>query len=174
MKTIILGVSALLATGAAVLAFTATREGAQITPEGEGKVTTASGEFEAFPLPDYAAAMLEPGYKSYLVEVEPGIKMHVLETGTGYPVYMQHGNPTSGFLYRKVAAALPKDRFRIIMPTLVGLGFSTKVSASAHRLENHLRWTASLIERLDLSQAIYVGQDWAGRWGWGRLPAIPG
>jgi haloalkane dehalogenase len=83
MKTIILGVSALLATGAAVLAFTATREGAQITPEGEGKVATASGEFEAFPLPDYAAAMLEPGYKSYLVEVEPGIKMHVLESGTG-------------------------------------------------------------------------------------------
>lgn len=174
MKTIILGVSALLATGAAVLAFTATRDGAQITPEGEGKVTTASGAFEAFPLPDYAAAMLEPGYKSYLVEVEPGIKMHVLEIGTGYPVYMQHGNPTSGFLYRKVAAALPKDRFRIIMPTLVGLGFSTKVPASGHRLENHLRWTASLIATLDLKQAIYVGQDWGGPVGMGALARNPG
>ena len=174
MKKIILGVFAVLAAGAGALAFSATRDGTQVTPEGEGRVVTASGEFEAFPLPDYAAAMLGPGYKSYLVEVGPGIKMHVLETGTGYPVYMQHGNPTSGFLYRKVAAALPKDRFRIIMPTLVGLGFSSKVPASAHRLENHLRWTASLIARLDLGQAIYVGQDWGGPVGMGALARNPG
>jgi len=174
MKKIILGVSAVLAAGAGALAFSATRDGAQVTPEGEGRVVTSSGEFEAFPLPDYAAAMLGPGYTSYLVEVEPGIKMHVLEVGTGYPVYMQHGNPTSGFLYRKVAAALPKDRFRIIMPTLVGLGFSSKVPASAHKLENHLRWTARLIETLDLGQAIYVGQDWGGPVGMGALARNPG
>jgi haloalkane dehalogenase len=174
MKKIILGVSAVLVAGAGALGFSATRGGSQVTPEGEGRVSTASGEFEAFPLPDYAAAMLGPGYTSYLVEVAPGIKMHVLETGSGYPLYMQHGNPTSGFLYRKVAAALPKDRFRIIMPTLVGLGFSSKVPASEHRLENHLRWTASLIERLDLGQAIYVGQDWGGPVGMGALARNPG
>jgi haloalkane dehalogenase len=174
MKKIILGVSAVLVAGAGALGFTATRGGSHVTPVGEGRVSTASGEFEAFPLPDYAAAMLGPGYTSYLVEVEPGIKMHVLEVGKGYPVYMQHGNPTSGFLYRKVAAALPKDRFRIIMPTLVGLGFSTKVPAGEHRLENHLRWTARLLEVLDLGQAIYVGQDWGGPVGMGALARNPG
>lgn len=174
MKKIVLGVIAVLIVGAAALAIYATRDGSPVTPKGAGTVTTASGEFEGFPLPDYAQAMIGPDYKSYLVEVEPGIKMHVLEVGEGYPVYMQHGNPTSGFLYRKVADFLPKDQFRIIMPTLVGLGFSSKVPASEHRLENHLRWTAKLIEQLDLGQAIYVGQDWGGPIGMGALGRNPG
>lgn len=169
MKKIILAVLTLLLVGGGVLAMMATRDGSQVTPEGEGTINTASGEFERFALPQYASAMLGAGYKSYLVEVEPGIKMHVLEIGDGYPVYMQHGNPTSGFLYRKVADALPKEQFRIIMPTLVGLGFSSKVPASEHTLENHLRWTARLIETLDLGQAIYVGQDWGGPVGMGAL-----
>ena len=39
--------------------------------------------------------MLGEDYLSYFVEVEPGIKIHVLEVGSGYPVYLQHGNPTS-------------------------------------------------------------------------------
>lgn len=174
MKKIILAVLTLLLVGGGVLAMVVTRDGAQVTPEGEGAINTASGEFEHFPLPEYAAAMLGTGYKSYLVEVESGIKMHVLEIGDGYPVYMQHGNPTSGFLYRKVADALPKEQFRIIMPTLVGLGFSSKVPASEHTLENHLRWTAKLIETLDLGQAIYVGQDWGGPVGMGALGRNPG
>ena len=66
------------------------------------------------------------------MEVEPGIKIHVLEVGWGYPVYLQHGNPTTGLLYRKVAASLLLDRVRVIMPTMVGLGYSTKVPASEH------------------------------------------
>ncbi len=57
---------------------------------GEG---SSAGSFEKFPLPDYVAKFVDNDFKSYLVEVEPGIKIHVLETGTGYPVYMQHGVP---------------------------------------------------------------------------------
>jgi haloalkane dehalogenase len=174
MKKIILTVLALLVVGFGILAIVATRDGSLVTPQGEGTIATASGEFEAFPLPLYAADMVGTDYKSFLVEVEPGIKMHVLEVGEGYPVYMQHGNPTSGFLYRKVAGALPRDRFRVIMPTLVGLGFSSKVPASEHTLENHLRWTAKLIETLDLEQVIYVGQDWGGPTGMGALARNPG
>jgi len=30
-----------------------------------------------------------------------------------FPFFLQHGNPTSGFLYRKVAARLPTDRTRL-------------------------------------------------------------
>ena len=122
--------AALLAAGA----FSITRDGSRVVPQGKGKVLTPSGEFEAFPLPDYVAAVLTGDYKSYLVEVEPGIKIHVLEVGEGYPVYMQHGNPTNGLLYRQIAEKLPTERLRIIMPTLVGLGFSSKVPASEHTI----------------------------------------
>lgn len=60
-----------------------TRDGQLVTPVGTGTVTLNAGTFEAFPLPQYAAKHLTEGYKSYFVEVEPGIKVHVLEVGTG-------------------------------------------------------------------------------------------
>ncbi len=150
-----------------------TRDGAVVTPQGSGTVTTASGDFEAFALPDYAAAALPEGYKSYLVEVEPGIKIHMLEVGTGTPVYLQHGNPTNGLLYRKIGKELPTDRMRLIMPTMVGLGFSTKIPASQHTLENHVRWMNTALRQLDLDGVVYVGQDWGGAVGLGALMRSP-
>lgn len=169
----ILVVLAVLALGFGAFAFAITRDGDVVTPEGTGVVVLDAGEFEAFPLPDYAAEHGE-GFKSYFVEVEPGIKIHVLEVGEGYPVYMQHGNPTSGFLYRKVAAELPHDRLRLIMPTMVGLGFSSKIPASEHTLENHMRWMNVVLEQLQVTEAVYVGQDWGGPVGMGALARSPG
>lgn len=151
-----------------------TRDGKQVTPEGAGTIEIGASTFETFPLPDYAAKFVSDDYKSYFIEVEPGIKIHVLEVGAGYPVYAQHGNPTSGFLYRKVAAALPADRVRIIMPTMVGLGFSSKVPASEHTLENHMRWMTAAIDALQLDGVIYVGQDWGGPVGMGAMSELPG
>ena len=149
-------------------------DGETVVPTGAGTVQVGASQFEAFPLPGYAAAAVGEDTLSYFVEVEPGIKVHVLEVGMGYPVYLQHGNPTSGFLYRKVAAALPTDRVRVIMPTLVGLGFSTKVPVSAHTLDNHVRWIHGVLERLELSELIYAGQDWGGPIGMGALAKSPG
>ena len=74
------------------------KDGERITPMGEGVVRLKAGEFEAFTMPDYANDVINEGYKSYFIEVEPGIKIHVLEVGQGYPIYLQHGNPTSGLL----------------------------------------------------------------------------
>ena len=124
-----LRVALVLAALLVVAALVLVRDGERIIPQGEGKVELDVGEFEAFPLPDYAAAVVSDDYKSYFIEVEPGIKIHVLEIGQGYPIYLQHGNPTTGLLYRKVAELLPLDRVRVIMPTMVGLGFSTKIPA---------------------------------------------
>ena len=118
-----------------------TRDGEMFTPEGEGVVSLDIGDFEAFPLPDYALNMINSDYKSYFVEAESGIKVHVLEVGQGLPVFLMHGNPTSGFLYRKVVNYLPLDKVRVIMPTSVGLGFSSKVPASQHTLDNPVSYT---------------------------------
>jgi haloalkane dehalogenase len=158
----------------AVFAFVITRPGSLVTPSGEGVVALDAGEFEAFELPPYAAQLAGEGTKSYLVEGEPGIKIHVMETGEGLPVYMQHGNPTSSFLYRKVADEMPKDQFRLIMPTMVGLGFSSKVPAHEHTLENHMRWMTAALGQLQISEAIYVGQDWGGPVGMGAMARTPG
>ena len=173
MKTRILVWTVVMAVVSVVLTGCITGDGERVVPEGDGTVALDAGEFEAFPLPDYAAQSVTDEYQSYFVEVEPGIKVHVLEVGSGFPVYLQHGNPTSGFLYRKVAEELPTDRVRVIMPTLVGLGFSSKVPASEHTLDNHSRWINGVLQQLKLTEVVYAGQDWGGPIGMGALARSP-
>ncbi len=173
MKKKLLMVLAVIAVIAMVFVIVITRDGELVTPQGKGIVSLKAGDFEAFPLPAYAAKHVTDVYKSYFVEVEPGIKVHVLEVGSGFPVYLQHGNPTSGLLYRKVAEELPTDRLRLIMPTLVGLGFSSKIPASQHTLENHMRWMNSVLLQLKLTKLVFVGQDWGGPIGMGALTLSP-
>jgi hypothetical protein len=105
-ENILLTILALLVLGSLVFVLSITRDGELITPIGAGTITIDGRSYEAFPLPDYAAEFVTDDYKSYFVEVEPGIKIHMLEVGTGLAVYLQHGNPTSGFLYRKVVNEL--------------------------------------------------------------------
>lgn len=89
--------------------------------------------------------------------------MHFMEWGdaNGLPILMQHGNPTWGFLYRKVVGRLLGKGFRLITPDLIGLGFSSKpLTYRVHTLKNHAQWLGALIDSLELSQIVFVGQDW--------------
>ncbi len=108
-------------------------------------------------------------FRRYAVEVEPGVRMHVMEAGEGLPVVMVHGNPSWGFLYRKVAAALAGEELRLIVPDLVGLGYSSRVPYEAHTLERHVRWMAKLYAALGLDRAVVAVQDWGGPIGVGAL-----
>jgi pimeloyl-ACP methyl ester carboxylesterase len=174
LGSLVLPLAVLAVIFGALFSFAITRDGSVVTPVGEGTIVLDAGTFEAFPLPDYAAKHVTKDYKSYFVEVEPGIKIHVLEVGSGFPVFLMHGNPTSGFLYRKVAAELPTDRLRVIMPTLAGLGFSSKIPASQHTLENHMRWLNGVLVQLELKELVFAGQDWGGPTGMGALALSPG
>ncbi len=112
------------------------------------------------PLPDWLAAMVP--FERYVVDIG-GWKMHVMEQGEGRPVFMLHGNPTWGFLYRKVALALKGEPLRVIMPDLIGLGWSDKPrDLSMHTIRNHSTWIGDLIDRMDLRGMVFVGQDWGG------------
>ncbi len=113
-------------------------------------------------------------FERYRLDIGGGLAMHVMERGEGIPVVMLHGNPTWGYLYRKVARALSPKRYRIIMPDLVGLGFSSRPSkASAHSLENHVMWFDRFLEVLRLDRFVFVGQDWGGPIGFGALQLKP-
>ena len=73
-------------------------------------------------------------FERYTIEVD-GHKLHVMEQGSGRPVLLLHGNPTWGFLYRKVAAELRNAGVRLVMPDLIGLGLSDKPrDPNAHTL----------------------------------------
>ena len=156
-----------------ILSFFVTRDGNVVTPIGNGQVVLDSGTYEAFPLPIYASNMVDSNYKSYFIEVEPGLKIHVIEAGEGFPVFLMHGNPTSGFLYRKVVEKLPLNKVRVIMPTSLGLGFSSKIPASEHTAENHIYWINKVLKELKLKELVYAGQDWGGPIGMGALSLSP-
>jgi cis-3-alkyl-4-acyloxetan-2-one decarboxylase len=112
-------------------------------------------------------------FERYRIDVG-GFKMHVMEAGEGLPVFMLHGNPTWGFLYRKVAHHLRDAGLRLIMPDLVGLGFSDKPrDAAAHSLLAHAGWTGKLMDALELERMVFVGQDWGGPIGMRALADRP-
>ncbi len=115
-------------------------------------------------LPAWLAEMVP--FERFSVPVSAG-SMHVMIAGPegAPPVLLLHGNPTWGFLWRKVARELGGDRLRLVMPDLVGLGLSAKPHRmAAHTLENHARWLGELADGLaDLAGPfVFVGHDWGG------------
>jgi len=111
-------------------------------------------------LPDWLARMLP--FERYLVKVGD-VHLHVMESGAGRPVLMLHGNPTWGFLYRRVAEALAGEPIRIVLPDLFGLGFSDKPrDPGAHTIDNHARAIGGLVDQLGLRDLVLVVQDWGG------------
>jgi pimeloyl-ACP methyl ester carboxylesterase len=66
------------------------------------------------PLPTWLASELP--FERYLLTLS-GHRVHVMETGdpSGPAVLLLHGNPTWGYLWRKVAQALAGAPLRLIM-----------------------------------------------------------
>lgn len=119
---------------------------------------------EKLPAPDLPKWIAKKvPFTRYRVAVDDDLRMHVMETGRGVPVLMVHGNPTWGFLYRKVAMCLQGQGLRLIMPDLIGFGLSDKPrDFELHTIANHSRWLGSLIDQLDLRHVVLVVQDWGG------------
>ena len=103
-----------------------------------------------------------PRFERSLLEVD-GARLHVMEAGpgAGIPVVMLHGNPTWGFLWRKVVAQL--DGIRVILPDLLGLGLSDHPRDPAvHTLERHARLLGGLLDALAPGKLVFVGHYWGG------------
>jgi len=119
------------------------------------------------PLPAWLEKMVP--FRRYVIEAGE-YRNHVMEIGEGRPVLCVHGNPSWGFLYRKVAMALTGHPVRVIMPDLVGLGFSDKpADLAAHTLDHHIAWFGQLVDELDLNDVVLVVQDWGGAIGVGAM-----
>ncbi len=105
-------------------------------------------------LPDFP---YEPKY----VEIE-GLRMAYVEAGSGDPIWMQHGEPTWGFLYRHMIPILAETG-RVIVPDLIGFGRSDKpTQVNAFSYKSHVRWMRKFMEILDLKNITLVCQDWGG------------
>ena len=112
------------------------------------------------PLPGFLARLLP--FERSLVEAG-GVRLHVMEAGSGPTVVLLHGNPTWGFLWRRVAAPLADAGLRVVMPDLAGLGLSDKPRDPAfHTLERHARIVGALLDEVAPGPLLLVLHDWGG------------
>lgn len=113
-------------------------------------------------MPPWLDALLPTGIDRYTVAIGEH-RVHVMEVGRGRPVLMVHGNPSWGFLYRKVMEELAGEPLRLIAPDLVGLGFSSRPARTwRHTVDGHGSVIGRLVDALDLRDVVLVGQDWGG------------
>lgn len=104
-----------------------------------------------------------------------GLRLHVMESGAGPTVVLLHGNPTWGFLWRRVAKALAGERLRLVMPDLAGLGLSEKPrDPGFHALDTHARVVGALFDAVAPGPLALVLHDWGGPIGLAALAERPG
>ena len=116
-------------------------------------------------LPDYP-------YEPECVDIE-GLQMAYIAHGSGDPILMLHGEPTWGFLYRRMIPILA-DAGRAVVPDLIGFGRSDKPTAvNAYSYKSHVRWMRKFIEAVDLKKITLICQDWGGLIGLRVLSQLP-
>ena len=101
-----------------------------------------------------------------------GPRLHYVDTGSGPPVLMLHGNPTWSFYYRELIADLSADH-RVIVPDHVGCGLSDKPRRYPYRLATHIDNVERLADRLGLEDITLVVHDWGGAIGFGLAARRP-
>lgn len=99
-------------------------------------------------------------------ELADGLSMAYVETGPadGPAVVLVHGEPTWGYLYRRMIPTLVDAGLHVIVPDLIGFGRSDKpVDQGDYTYAGHVEWLReALFDILDLRNIVYVGQDWGG------------
>jgi haloalkane dehalogenase len=93
-----------------------------------------------------------------------GKRIAYVEEGSGDPIVLLHGNPTSSFLWRNVVPELV-DSGRVIVPDLIGQGDSEKLPASEgperYTLEVAYSFVDGLLETIGANDNVtLVIHDW--------------
>ena len=105
-----------------------------------------------------------------------GLRIHYLDEGPkdADPIFLLHGEPTWSYLFRKMIPVLVNEGHRVIVPDCVGFGKSDKyISKYDYSYKHHVDVMKELIQRLDLQNATFFGQDWGGLVGLRVVAEIP-
>jgi len=115
-------------------------------------------------------------YAPRYIEVQ-GLRMHYVDEGprSGKSVLLLHGEPTWGFLYRKIIPVLIRAGHRAIVPDLIGFGRSDKLASRGdYTYQRHVDWTIGFVKALDLKLVTLVCHDWGGLIGLRLVAEHPG
>ena len=111
-------------------------------------------------------------FESNFMELDDGNRLHYVDTGSGPPVLMVHGNPTWSFYYRHLVQSL-QDRYRAIAVDHIGCGLSSKPARYPYTLTQHIQNLTLLVEHLELDGVHLVVHDWGGPIGLGMAEKCP-
>ena len=106
-----------------------------------------------------------------------GKTMAYVEMGKGDPIVLQHGNPTSSYLWRNIMPRL-KDQGRCIALDLIGMGDSEKIGDSGpdrYTLVEHREYFDAALEELGVENNVtLVIHDWGSALGFDWARRNPG
>ena len=123
-------------------------------------VRTADERFTSLPDFDYAPSYLDN------LDGLTGLRVGYLDEGPAdaeRTFLCLHGQPTWGFLYRKMIPPFLATGTRVVLPDLLGFGRSDKpVEESFYTFDRHRDTIIGLIRRLDLHNITLVVRDWGG------------
>jgi haloalkane dehalogenase len=106
-------------------------------------------------LPDFP---WEPHYHEW-----DGLRLAYLDEGDGQPIVLFHGEPSWSFLYRKVMSVLLEKGYRCIAVDMPGFGRSDKpTDIGWYTYDRHTAGVLSVLEAIDVRDAVFVVQDWGG------------
>ncbi len=92
-----------------------------------------------------------------------GIRMHVVEAGSGFPVLLCHGFPELWYSWRHQLRALAEAGFRAIAPDQRGYGDTDAPPAiDAYTIHHLVGDLTGLLDALGIEKACIVGHDWGG------------
>ncbi len=122
-------------------------------------VRTSEERFENLPGWDYAPSYIEDlaGYE--------GLRWAYVDQGPkDAPVFLcLHGEPSWGYLYRKMAPVFLKAGYRVVIPDMFGFGRSDKpVDDAVYTFDWHRGALKAFLERMELTDVCLVCQDWGG------------
>jgi len=103
----------------------------------------------------------ETAARKEYIEVEPNVRLHVTDLGTGKPVVLIHGYPLSDAMWEYQYTALVKAGYRVIGITLRGFGQSDKPFGK-YDYDQFATDIKSVLDQLDIKDATIGGHSMGG------------
>ena len=93
-----------------------------------------------------------------------GVRMHYQEAGRkeAPPLVLLHGFASSTLVWSKVFLRLAAAGFRVIVPDLLGYGYSGKPRNGEYTIEGQARSVIGLLDQLGIERATLVGSSYGG------------
>ncbi|XP_007517318.1 bifunctional epoxide hydrolase 2 isoform X1 [Erinaceus europaeus] len=135
------------------------------------KVTKMQLLETASPLPiPCSSSEVAHGY----VPIKPGVRLHFVEQGSGPVVCLCHGFPESWFSWRYQIPALAQAGFRVLAMDMKGFGESSSPpEIEEYSLEVMCKEMVTFLDKLGISQAVFIGHDWGGMLVWSMALFYP-